>query len=257
MPLASDDTRKAGRKRKKPRASRVRDVSRATQRPKSLDDLYGGGVGGNLLNGRYQTDKVYAWFQKRHKKGRRLIDDDGFYRNDDHEWKVPLGVREALKHPLNTSQISNRYPWYVTWRSPKTGKQLKKYFNTLPQAIVFVAERAQYVDSHATIVSRHGYDIPRQFRGRIPKPWKWCPGCMKPRKYRRVYSRLTGQPQTFYAMRKEWNSTKSKYEYMDRELALLRCPACGCTNRDIKFRRSNQPWEIKKIKRKKRRPKRG
>jgi hypothetical protein len=106
----------------------------------------------------------------------------------------------------------------------------------------FVATKAQYVDKHATIVSRHGYDIPPQLRGKLPGNWKWCPGCMKPRKYRRQYQ-LSGDPQTFFAYRKEWNRDKLRYEFRDRKLALMACPICGLTNRDHKFRRSNQPWE--------------
>jgi hypothetical protein len=263
---SSRKARKAGSRGKGRKTSSVQRVSKPDgPAPKSLEDLFGGGDSGDLLQGRYHTDKVYAWFQRRHAKGLRLLDPDGYYRRDEHEWKVPYGVRYALTQRLLPTQISNKYPWMVTWRSPRTGKRLYKKFTSLPHAIVFVAERAQYVDARATILCRHHMDIPPGLRNKIPKPWKWCPRCMKPRKYKRVY-KSTGDPETFYGTVKTWVTTKydkkSKkyqgyYTYPERKLALTRCNVCGCTNRDQKFRRSNQPFHKTTIKKGKTRVKRG
>jgi hypothetical protein len=67
---------------------------------------------------------------------------------------------------------------------------------------------------------------------------------MQPRRFRAV------RPlQEFYAMVKVWSDEKKRYKWVDRKLRLLECQYCGCTNRETVFRRSNQPWEIRKFKR--------
>jgi hypothetical protein len=210
-----------------------------TKRIRSVHDLYGGGDTGNLLQGRYHTEAIYAWFQNRHKKAAPFIE-DGVYRRDDHEWAVPYGVRYALSLHLTHAQIAVKFPWYVTWRSRKDRtRRLRKYFMSLPAAIDFVATRAQYADPKAAIVCRHGIDIPEKLRNKLPKPWKWCPRCMTARKYKRVYPEAW-----FYArIRNEVD------ELIERRLPVMYCPVCGGTNRDARFRRSNQRWVVRKFKR--------
>lgn len=222
--------------------------------PKTLDELYGGGVTGQLLMGEYQVEELYAWFQKRHEKCNLLVDEDGYYRRNGHEWRVPYGVRSVFKERLVWGMMVNKHPYFVTWVSPKTGKRLKKFFGSLPQCIIFVAEKAQYVDPEAAIVCRIGFDIPVKLRGKFPRKMAgrthyWCPRCMAPRIMKR-----TGD--TFRAMKKVWSTEKLRYEFRDRELALLACSVCGATNRDSRFRRCNQPWEVRKFKKGVRRAKR-
>ncbi len=206
----------------------------AKKRPRTIEDLYGGGEGGNLLRGYHATDpRVYQWLMNRHSKGSQIIISrirGGVYQTDDHEWKVPLGVKVALRTPLTHPQIVNRYPWYVTWKSPKTGRRLRKYMATLYEAIQFTAERAQYVDRQATIVSRHGMVIPTALVGKLPKPWKWCPCCMKARKFYRVYPE-----QSFETRLRDPDTWEEKI----RPLPVLRCRICGITNRNDKYLRSN------------------
>lgn len=213
------------------------------ERPRKLEDLYGGGDNGNLLKGYHASDpRVYAWLQNRHSKGSGIIASrirGGVYRNEEHEWKVPLGVRHALRQPLTHNQLTNRYPWYVTWKSPRTGKRLKKYFGTLYEAIKFTAERAQYVDSRATIVNRHGIEIPYTLVGKLPKPWKWCPCCMKARKFYRVYPE-----QSFEFMMRNPDTWEEKY----RMVPLLRCKVCGITNRNNHYQRSNYWLVARRVK---------
>lgn len=226
-------------------ASTKRKPTRRAKRSVRASELYGAGASGNLMQGRYSTNvKVLRYIKKRHKRYGRLIDENGFFRYEGHKWKVPFGVRLCLRRTLVNNQITVRYPWAVVWRSPKTGKRLKKYFSTPYQAIVFITTKAQYVDSRTALIARSvGYDIPPQLRGRIPKPWKWCPNCMGARRFKAV------DPQeVFFAQVKVWNEKKFIYEYRDRKLRLMRCEICGCTNRDRKFRRSNQPWETRKFK---------
>lgn len=251
---------------KKTRASASK--LRKQARKLTFDDLYGGGVNGDLLQGRYGTPKIYAWLQNRHRRGSRVLDDDGVYHSqeetqfgDDHSWRVPPTVYACLKLPVIACQMHNHKAWYATWVSPKTGERKKKYFGSAWQAIKFVATKAQYVDPHAAVVSRtRGYDIPAKYRGKMPlkqehkgkiRTWYWCPLCMQPRRFRAV------QPsQEFYAIVKTWSEEKQRFIPKDRKLRLLECSYCECTNRDSVFRRSNQPWNVRKFKRGARRAKR-
>jgi hypothetical protein len=156
---------------------------------------------------------------------------------------VPLGVRLCLKRPLLWGQIVNRYPWCVVWFSPNDGRRRRKLFNTAMGAIDFIATKAQYADKHACLVSRQvGYDIPTPLINKLPKPWKWCPYCMTARKFRRT------RDETFFATRKEWSEEKQRYIPVERKLAVLDCKYCRMTNQDPKMRRSNQPWEVRRIK---------
>lgn len=256
--MASRKARDAGSKGKRPKASRVRGMLRGDgsdaedRRPSSREDLYGEGYTGTILKGRFNTEKVHAWFQRQHVKGARLVDDDGYYRRNDHEWKIPYGLREALHQPLHRAQIVSQHPFYVTWVSPKTGRRLKKYFGTMPRAIEFIAEKAQYVDPDATVVARHHVDIPAKLRGKFPrrmsdgKFYYWCVHCLQPRRFRRTY--FNGKAITFFTLKKFWNEEKGRYDWKDVTLAVLECPVCGGTNRDHVFRRSNQPFEIRRFK---------
>lgn len=218
----------------------------------SVEELYGGGETGNLLNSQFNQDqRVYHWLQRRHEKGDMLLDDDGCYRRRGHVWKVPYGVRDALKSKLVHSQLNNRYPFFVTWVSPKTGKRLRKNFETLGHAIVFIAEQAQYVDPQACVVAKIGFYIPTKLMGKFPRRMKdaqgrerhhyWCPRCMAPRVFRRSV-------ETFFAERKEWSEEKQRFVMKDRQLALTHCTTCGISNRDHKFRKSNQPMEKRTFK---------
>jgi hypothetical protein len=214
--------------------------------PSNVEELFGGGEKGQMLRGEFiERHEVYAWFQKRHTQtGRVVIDEEGFYRRNGHEWKVPYGIRHAAKTPLMHCQMAQKYPWYVTWISPKSGRRMKKYFMSLARAIEFTAEKAQYADPKASIVSRHGYMIPPKLRNKIPKPFKWCPGCMTARKFYRVY------PEQFiYAMiRSRTPNEKGVHEMKERRLPLLACRVCGTTTRDSKYRQSNQFWIVRRIK---------
>jgi hypothetical protein len=151
------------------------------------------------------------------------------------------GLRQALKQALIWNQIVHKYPWAVMWL--KGGKRYRKKFQTLGGAIAF-QQRAVRVAPSATVVSlSKSYDIPAALRGRLPKRWRWCPRCMKPRRFKRK-----DPLETFYVNRKEWSEDHKRYIPHEREIAVIECPLCGCTNRDTVFRRSNQPWEIRRIK---------
>ena|SRR5215471_2745584 len=220
----------------------VRDSARSVTK---FSDLYGAGETGRLLAGPHNNDrKIERLLQRRHKKSvARGIGPDGVYRYGDHAWKVPGGVRQCLKKSLIWGQVVNQYPWAVVW-SGNDGRRKRKLFATAGGAVHFIATQAQYHDRHAAIVSRVvGYDIPIQYVNRIPRPWRWCPYCMTARRFRRHKDNLK-----FSAERKEWSNEKNRYVWRSRTLAVLVCERCGCTNKDPRMRRSNQPWEKRVIK---------
>lgn len=171
----------------------------------------------------------------------------------DEDYKVPTGVRMVAKVPLTPGQLAHRYPWAVVVTA--RGRKRRKLCTNIGHA-VSVHKELTLKGYTAYIISRsRGYDIPAAYRGRIPKPYVWCPRCLAPRRYERQYLD-TGRPETFSALRKEPRETKGGFEFKDRILHLLRCPICGSTNRDPAYRRSNQPWETRRIKKGARRVKR-
>jgi hypothetical protein len=156
------------------------------------------------------------------------------------------GVRQALKLSVTWSQLTKRYPWKVMWQRKVNGRIARgeKMCTTLGGAIAFQRSIIDRVPN-ATVVSRvRAYDVPPKLRGRFPKKgFYWCPYCMKPRKFL-----IDESGQWFYAQKKVWSHEKGRYVPTERAVALLRCPMCGCTNRDHVWRRSNQPWEKRRIK---------
>lgn len=159
-------------------------------------------------------------------------------------YELTPGLKQAMKLPLEHSQLSHRYPWIVVWFDDK-GKRRGKLFAFLVHAILCHRIMLQRYPT-ATVVSRvRGYDVPNHYRGRLPKPWKWCPFCMKPRKYRPALD-SEGNRQTFYATVKV-ASANGGYERRDRKLLLMECPVCKQNNRHYIFRRANQPWELIKV----------
>ena len=233
-------TRKGSIPRKRVRQV-IREIAEVPE-PKTVEDLFNSH--NNLLRGSYHTEKYLGILRHRQKRSESLIQElllveKGVLST----YKVPLGVKVALRTPLIHCQVVNRYPWAVVWVT-KSGKRKHKLQPTLVSAVLFHA-RAQKINATATIISRQRhYDIPSVLRGRIPKGWSWCPRCMKPRKYKRV----TPQ-QDFTVIKKSWSEEKQRWVFKERRVYLLECRTCGCTNRDPAYRRSNQPWEVRKIKR--------
>lgn len=152
------------------------------------------------------------------------------------------GIRQAARNPLVGNQLAHRTPWAVMWM--KDGKKYKKKQTNLHEAVHLRNRLHKHGIANATVVSLcRCYYIPVELIGKLPRPWVWCPMCMKPRKYRRVGT------ETIHAMKKQWNEKKGRYEEKERLVALLRCPMCGLTNRNTIFRKSNQPFELRRFKR--------
>jgi hypothetical protein len=229
---------------------RTREARRHVPTPRTVDDLFDGQ---GKLRPVYDREDVYAWFQRRHRRATRLIDGKGYYHSDEHKWKVPYGVRIAMTERLLWTQMVNKYPFFVTWVSPRTGKRLRKNFMSIPAAIIFITEQAQYVDPDASVVSKHGFLIPRKLMGKFPRRMGpaerlhyWCPRCMQPRMFKK-------NGEVFHHMKKfmVWNDKLNDEapEWKVVKLSVIECQVCGISNRDSKFRASNQPVEKRRFKR--------
>jgi uncharacterized protein YlbG (UPF0298 family) len=160
-----------------------------------------------------------------------------------------VGIHQAARLPPAANQLSHRYPWAVMWlRRDKEGelKKYKKLCVNLAEAVSVRNRLHKGGIKNATVVSRaRSYYIPVELIGRIPKPWVWCPHCMKPRKYRR------SGDDTIFAMKKVKVLDRRgnvSYDYRERRVALLYCPLCGCTNRNQVYRMSNQPFHKRRFK---------
>lgn len=218
-----------------------------------VEELYGAGETGRLLRGEYTDRKdIHAALQRRHEKGMALINGKGYWVQGDKQWKVPLGVREAFAATLTHGHLMNKYPFYVQWRHPDGNggyKVKKRSCTSLGSAVSFITMRAQAVDEEAFVVCKLGFYAPIRLLGKFPRKladgrlYYWCPRCMQPRRFR-----VSPTGGTFYADKKYWSEDKDHYEWKNVKLALIECSHCGVTNRDPKFRASNQPVQKTRIK---------
>lgn len=214
-----------------------------------VEELYGGGVTGNLLRGEFTgRQDIYAALQRRHEKGVSYIDSEGYWSQGGRRWKVPYGVRAAFDNTLTHDLLVNKYPYYVQWRHPSRNggppRTMRRSCGSLGAACAFITLHVAHVDPDAFIVVKNGFYIPRHLMGKFPRRLKdgkfyyWCPRCMQPRTFRR-----TPDDRTFYANKKFWNEEKGYYEWKNVKLVELECSHCRITNRDGRFRASNQPVE--------------
>lgn len=208
---------------------------RSKQRPRvsAAEEAFDGN---GLLRSEFQMTDMEDKLEARQRRSAQLAADvDG-------EYTPPLIVELVMHHDFVHAQFTHKYPWAVVWFDQRGGRQMKKH-ETLGGAVLF-HRRILPVRKTATVISRaRGYDVPYKYRGRLPGAWKWCPYCCKPRKYHRR------EPQeVFFAIVKVWSESKGRFEHKERKLAVMECPVCLRTNMDHIFRRSNQPWERKRLK---------
>jgi predicted ATPase len=223
------------------RHSILRQIQKSRDRvplPKTVGEMFDGSVLKAEYNDHRPARRALTRYQERGALAALKMGQDGY--------KVPYGVKVALASELYHTQIVHRHPWAVVWFS--NGKRYAAKKTTLVGAVQLHRQLIlEYgvLPANATIISRsRGYDIPAKLRGKLPKPWKWCPRCMKPRKFQ-----LHPSGQTTHVRRKEWSEDYQRYEFKERLVNLLWCPVCKTTHRDPVFRRSNQPWEIRKFRR--------
>jgi hypothetical protein len=217
----------------------LREVQRARDKvplPKKVGDLFDGPLlKPEYLDHRRATKVLIQYHKRAADKAVENVED--------------VGIRQAARLPWSANQLAHRYPWAVLWIRRVDGKRkrYKKLCIHLYEATAFRNMLHERGIPNATVVSRaRSYHIPVELIGRLPKPWVWCPNCMKPRKYRRVGD------ETIYAQKKIKVVSRRgtvNYEYRERRVALLQCPMCGCTNRNMVYRQSNQPFNKRKFKR--------
>ena len=218
-----------------------------------VSELYGGGVTGRLMRGEYgQRKDIAAAIQRRHERGMSLINGKGYWVQDGKQWRVPYGVRQAFAATLSHGHLMSKYPFYVQWRHPDGNGGIKikrRSCMSLGAAVSFITTRAQAADPDAFVVCKLGFYAPMKMLGKFPrrledgKLYYWCPRCMQPRRHR-----VCDPPQSFYVDKKYWSDEKGHYIWKNVKLALMECTSCGGTNRDNKFRASNQPVEVTRIK---------
>ena len=220
-----------------------------------IAELYGDGYTGRLMKGEYTTRKdIHDAIQRRHERGVGYIDEKGYWVRGEHRWKVPYGVKAAFAQELTWSHIASQYPFYVQWRHPSRNggppKTLTRSCSTLSVACHFIAQHLTQLDADAFIVCRNGFYIPTELMGKFPRKMKdgktyyWCPRCMQPRRFRIANPE---SPSTFFADKKFWSEEHQGYVWKNVKLALISCSHCGLSNRDYKFRASNQPVEKVKL----------
>lgn len=222
---------------------------RSAQRPKvkTLSDAYDTN---NKLRSEFQgTDMEQKLLKRQYELG---IDASLAEYGD---VKPPRSLKYILREPFVWAQINTRYPWSII--VVKDGKRLQLKRNNLKEAVLdYVKLKRKY--PHTYLISRaRSYDIPPEWRFKkdeLKAKIKWCPRCVDFRIFKKV------EPQEeFFAMKKVRKTDKKgelKFEWVERKVFLIECVVCGCNNRDPIYRRSNQPWQLRKIKKGVRRVKR-
>jgi hypothetical protein len=166
----------------------------------------------------------------------------------------PKNLKWILEQEFVLSQVTHEKPWAVMWLS--NGERKRKRFNGLWSAVEFW-NKAHKQNPTASIVSlARGYDLPASLRfkkDKFPKRFKWCPHCVTFRVFKRVYPE-----QSFFANIKYRAVDKKgnpEFQWAVRKVWLTECQLCGHTNRSPVFRRANQPYELRIIKKGKQRVK--
>jgi hypothetical protein len=160
-------------------------------------------------------------------------------------YKVPNNVEFFLQGGFVWNQIVHQHPWAVYVL--QDGRRKRKRFNNLYEAVRWHAEHHHEYPSSGIVSLCHSYELPAKYRftkEKLPKKFKWCPRCGTFRVFKR-----TSPAQQFPAMRKVWSDEKQRYIWKDQLIWLTECQLCGLPNRDAVMRRSNLPYEIRKIKR--------
>lgn len=192
---------------------------------------------GRLLSQYHQHKPAERAIQRYHRKtGEAVLSDD-----------LPVGIRQAIKLPLVWTQIVNRNPWKIMWIRTDSQGRRRRGQKLCPNlgAAIREWERIKVIVPNATIVSRaRAYDIPPKLRGKLPPRWYWCPHCMKPRRF----VKDPDPKNRHHVLKKVWSEEKKRYIWVERLVWRIECPMCGCSNRNPIFRRSNQPWEVRRFK---------
>jgi hypothetical protein len=174
----------------------------------------------------------------------RRLTTDALLQLESKKYKVPRNVQVFLKQGFVWNQIAVEKPWAVYVLIG--GRRKRKRFNNLREAILFHKKICKEHPSSGIVSLCHSYELPRAYlvkKDKLPRKFKWCPQCAAFRVFR-----IHPSGEKIYAMVKVWNDTRQRYEYTDRQVWLTECQLCGGTNRNTTYRRANQPYEVRRIK---------
>ena len=215
--------------------------SRSRPRIKSVDKAYDGEKLRSEFVGTDMEDKL---MQRQRAKAV-----DAILSLSQNGYKVPKNVEFFLQGGFVWNQIAQRRPWavYVLMGTSNGTKRKRKRFNNLYDAVRYHRQiRVKYPNSGIVSLAQ-SYELPAEWRlrkAKLPAKFKWCPHCGTFRVFKVKEPR-----EQFSVLKKRWSTTKERYEWVQRQVYVIECQLCGHNNRSPIWRRSNQPWELRKIKR--------
>lgn len=158
-------------------------------------------------------------------------------------YRIPNNVDVFISGGFVVGQVASQRPWAVYVLI--NGKRRRRRFNNLYDAIRYHRKIHSKFPSSGIVSLGRSYELPPQLRfkkNKWPKRFKWCPRCCAPRAFKRR------EPvETFSALVKLWSEEKERYVWTERTLYVTECQLCGLTNRNDVFRRSNLPYEKRRI----------
>jgi len=219
--------------------------SRMRPRVKTLSETY--------LDGHLRSEFISTDMEDKLMDRQRRLALDAILGLSDNGYKVPRNVHYFMDYGFIWNQIADQKPWavYVLVPGEDGPRRKRKRCNNLWEAVLFHRKTIEEYPNSGIVSLARAYDIPREWalkKDKLPKRFKWCPHCCTFRVFRRV-----NPPQQFFAMVKRPVTDEKKiakgvlFEWIERKLWLTECQLCGHTNRSQIFRRSNQQWEVRRI----------
>jgi hypothetical protein len=210
--------------------------SRARPRVKYLEDVY--------RNGKLKSEFIGTDMEDKLMRRQQQLALDAVLGLSDNGYRLPRNLDTFMAGGYVWNQIAVKRPWAVYVLV--NGKRKRRRFNNLYEAIEWHKKIYPKYPSSGIVSLARAFDLPAHWRLRkdkLPRRFKWCPHCGAFRVFRRV-----DPPQRFCAIIKSWNPETQRWRWAERMVWLTECQLCGHTNRSPVFRRSNQPWELRKIK---------
>lgn len=210
--------------------------SRSAPKISKVSDAY--------ANGKLRSEFLHTNIEEKLMARQLRLATDTVLGLSDNGYKVPRSINVFIDGGIVWNQVMQEKPWAVIVL--KDGKRKRKRFNNLYEAVSFHKKIHTRYPSSGVVSLSHSYDIPQRWRftkEKLPKKYKWCPRCANFRIFRRAY------PEQKFNTNVKVKKASGKYEWTERWLWVTECQLCGCTNRDPVMRRSNLPYDVRKIKR--------
>ena len=214
--------------------------SRSRPRVRSLSEVYD--------NDKMRSEFIGTDMEDKLMQRQRSMAVDALLGLSRNGYQVPKNVEFFLQEGFVWNQIAQRRPWavYVLIAAPKGTTRKRKRFNNLYDAVVFHKKIHTRHPSSGIVSLAHTYELPAEWRFRkekIPKRFKWCPHCGTFRVFK-----IKEPREEFSVLKKVWRESKGRYDWVERSVYVIECQLCGHNNRSPIWRRSNQPWEKRRIK---------